>query len=142
MRDTVKVVILLSMSFIMVTVETWLKGIVPISGLLAVMSMGIMINRKYPILAKRITGKFGKLWVVAEIMLFVLVGASVNIQYALNAGISTIILINVAVSSTRKARSTRPQRPSVAPPASTPVNTRWTVSTTTIRASRCITKSR
>lgn len=93
MRDTVKVVILLSMSFIMVTVETWLKGIVPISGLLAVMSMGIMINRKYPILAKRITGKFGKLWVVAEIMLFVLVGASVNIQYALNAGISTIILI-------------------------------------------------
>lgn len=93
MRDTVKVVILLSMSFIMVTVETWLKGIIPISGLLAVMSMGIMINRKYPILAKRITGKFGKLWVVAEIILFVLVGASVNIQYALNAGISTIILI-------------------------------------------------
>ena len=93
MRDTVKVVILLSMSFIMVTVETWLKGIIPISGLLAVMSMGIMINKKYPILAKRITGKFGKLWVVAEIILFVLVGASVNIQYALNAGISTIILI-------------------------------------------------
>lgn len=93
MRDTVKVVILLSMSFIMVTVENWLKGIVPISGLLAVMSMGIMINKKYSILAKRITGKFGKLWVVAEIMLFVLVGASVNIQYALNAGISTIILI-------------------------------------------------
>ena len=47
MRDTVKVVILLSMSFIMVTVENWLKGIVPISGLLAVMSMGIMINKKY-----------------------------------------------------------------------------------------------
>lgn len=93
MRDTVKVVILLSMSFIMVTVENWLKGIVPISGLLAVMSMGIIINKKYPTLAKRITGKFGKLWVVAEIMLFVLVGASVNIQYALNAGISTIILI-------------------------------------------------
>lgn len=93
MRDTVKVVILLSISFIMVTVETWLKGIVPISGLLAVMSMGIMINRKYPVLAKRITGKFEKLWVIAEIMLFVLVGASVNIQYALNAGILTITLI-------------------------------------------------
>lgn len=93
MRDTVKVVILLSMSFIMVTLETWLKNIIPVSGLIAVMSMGIMINRKYAILAKRITGKFGKLWVVAEIMLFVLVGASVNIQYALNAGIATIILI-------------------------------------------------
>lgn len=93
MRDTVKVVILLSISFIMVTLETWLKNIIPVSGLIAVMSMGIMINRKYEILAKRITGKFGKLWVVAEIMLFVLVGASVNIQYALNAGIATIILI-------------------------------------------------
>lgn len=93
MRDTVKVVILLSMSFIMVTLETWLKNIIPVSGLIAIMSMGIMINRKYAILAKRITGKFGKLWVVAEIMLFVLVGASVNIQYALNAGIATIILI-------------------------------------------------
>ncbi len=93
MRDTVKVVILLSMSFIMVTIETWLKGTLPISGLLAVMSMGIIINRKYSILAKRITGKFGKLWVVAEIMLFVLVGASVNINYAFNAGIVTIILI-------------------------------------------------
>lgn len=93
MRDTVKVVILLSMSFIMVTLETWLKNIIPVSGLIAVMSMGIMINRKYTILAKRITGKFGKLWVVAEIMLFVLVGASVNIQYALNAGIVTVILI-------------------------------------------------
>ena len=93
MRDTVKVVILLSMSFIMVTLKTWLKNIIPVSGLIAVMSMGIMINRKYTILAKRITGKFGKLWVVAEIMLFVLVGASVNIQYALNAGIATIILI-------------------------------------------------
>lgn len=93
MRDTVKVVILLSVSFIFVTLETWLKEIISISGLIAVMSMGIMINRKYPILAKRITGKFGKLWVVAEIMLFVLVGASVNINYALNAGISTIVLI-------------------------------------------------
>lgn len=93
MRDTVKVVILLSMSFIMVTLETWLKNIIPVSGLIAVMSMGIMINRKYTILAKRITGKFGKLWVVAEIMLFVLVGASVNIYYAIKAGITTIILI-------------------------------------------------
>lgn len=97
MRDTVKVVILLSMSFIMVTLETWLKNIIPISGLIAVMSMGIMINRKYTILAKRITGKFAKLWVVAEIMLFVLVGASVNINYALNAGIKTVVLIFAVV---------------------------------------------
>lgn len=93
MRDTVKVVILLSMSFIFVTLENWLKETISISGLIAVMSMGIIINRKYSILAKRITGKFAKLWVVAEIMLFVLVGASVNINYALNAGIKTVILI-------------------------------------------------
>ena len=93
MRDTVKVIILLSISFILVTLETWLKEIIPISGLIAVMSMGIMINKKYDILAKRITGKFSKLWVASEIMLFVLVGASVNITYALNAGINTIILV-------------------------------------------------
>lgn len=93
MRDTVKVVILLSMSFIFVTLENLLKETISISGLIAVMSMGIIINRKYSILAKRITGKFAKLWVVAEIMLFVLVGASVNINYALNAGVKTVILI-------------------------------------------------
>ena len=97
MRDTVKVVILLSISFIMVTLENWLNGIIPLSGLIAVMSMGIMINRKYEVLAKRITGKFGKLWVVAEIMLFVLVGASVNISYALNAGLSVIMLIILVI---------------------------------------------
>lgn len=93
MRDTVKVVILLSISFIFVTLENRLKGIIPISGLIAVMSVGIAINKKYEILAKRITGKFAKLWVVAEIMLFVLVGASVNINYALNSGIKGVILI-------------------------------------------------
>ncbi len=93
MRDTVKVVILLSTSFIFVTLENRLKGIIPISGLIAVMSVGIAINKKYEILAKRITGKFAKLWVVAEIMLFVLVGASVNINYALNSGIKGVILI-------------------------------------------------
>lgn len=93
MRDTVKVVILLSMSFIFVTLENLLKETISISGLIAVMSMGIIINRKYSILAKRITGKFAKLWVVAEIILFVLVGASVNINYALNAGVKTVILI-------------------------------------------------
>lgn len=93
MRDTVKVVILLSISFIFVTLENRLKGIIPISGLIAVMSVGIAINKKYEILAKRITGKFTKLWVVAEIMLFVLVGASVNINYALNSGIKGVILI-------------------------------------------------
>ena len=97
MRDTIKVVILLSMSFIMVTLETWLSGIIPLSGLIAVMSMGIMINRKYEVLAKRIAGKFGKLWVVAEIMLFVLVGASVNISYALNAGLSVIMLMVLVI---------------------------------------------
>lgn len=93
MRDTVKVVILLSTSFIFVTLENRLKGIIPISGLIAVMSVGIAINKKYEILAKRITGKFAKLWVVAEIMLFVLVGASVNINYALNSRIKGVILI-------------------------------------------------
>lgn len=92
-RDTLKIIILLSVSFIMVTMETWLNGFVAVSGLLAVMSMGLIINRKYNVLSKRLTGKFSKLWVVAEILLFVLVGASVNINYAFNAGLNVIVLI-------------------------------------------------
>lgn len=93
MRDSMKVIIILSVSFIAITLEHELKGIVPVSGLLAIMSIGGTILKSYTKLAKRISMKYTKLWVGAEIFLFVLVGATVNIQYAKSSGVIAIVLI-------------------------------------------------
>lgn len=93
MRDSVKVIILLSLSFLFVVAEHALEGIVPVSGLLAVMSMGMTIFNRYELLAKRISGKFSKMWVAAEIVLFVLVGATVDIGYAAQAGAMVVVMI-------------------------------------------------
>ncbi|MFR9504303.1 MAG: cation:proton antiporter [Rikenellaceae bacterium] len=92
-RDTIKVLILLSISFLFVTIEQWAKGSFAISGLLAVMVMGITLLSRYPILAKRISPKLNKIWVAAEVLLFVLVGATVDISYAAAAGITAVTLI-------------------------------------------------
>ncbi len=96
-RDSKKLLIMLSAAFLFLALEESLKGHVAISGLLAVMVMGITILWRYPILAIRISPKLNKLWVGAEIVLFVLVGASVNIHYATLAGASAIILILLAM---------------------------------------------
>lgn len=93
MRDSGKVVVLLSISFLMVALENSIKGVIPFSGLLAVMSMGIALQKKRPVVAERLSVKYSKLWVAAEILLFVLVGATVDVSYALAAGASAIILI-------------------------------------------------
>ena len=93
MRDSVKLLIILSFSFLLIELQNRLEGIIPISGLLAIMSLGMIIKQKYDILAKRLSGKYNKLWIVAEIFLFVLVGATVDLQYALSAGISAILLV-------------------------------------------------
>lgn len=93
MRDSGKVVVLLSISFLMVALENSIKGIIPFSGLLAVMSMGIALQKKRPVVAERLSVKYSKLWVAAEILLFVLVGATVDVSYALAAGASAILLI-------------------------------------------------
>ncbi|HBG4973459.1 TPA: cation:proton antiporter [Clostridioides difficile] len=93
MRDSAKGVLLLSISFLMISLETALEGIVPFSGLLAVMSIGIFLQIKYRVVARRLSIKYSKLWVGAEILLFVLVGATVDISYAFKAGIGTVILI-------------------------------------------------
>ncbi|AXU74351.1 TPA: cation:proton antiporter [Clostridioides difficile] len=93
MRDSAKGVLLLSISFLMISLETALEGIVPFSGLLAVMSIGIFLQIKYRVVARRLSIKYSKLWVGAEILLFVLVGATVDISYAFKAGIGAIILI-------------------------------------------------
>lgn len=92
-RDSNKILIILSTSFFFLTIENQLKGIVPISGLLAVMSLGSTILKLYEPLAKRISIKYSKLWVAAEIFLFVLVGASIDISYALKLGVFSIIIL-------------------------------------------------
>lgn len=93
MRDSIKVLLLLSFSFLLVALEDALEGIVPISGLIAVMSLGIALQRKRDIVARRLSLKFSKLWVAAELLLFVLVGATVDLHYAYAAGLSAVILI-------------------------------------------------
>ncbi|MDO5717735.1 MAG: cation:proton antiporter [Tissierellia bacterium] len=91
MRDTSKTVILLSIAFILVTIED--KFNIPFSALISVMTIGITIQKQREMLATRLASKFNKLWVPAEVILFVLVGASVDIKYALSAGVAAIVLI-------------------------------------------------
>ncbi len=96
-RDSVKVLIILSVSFLLLELQNRLEGIVPVSGLLAIMSVGIIINQKYDVLAKRLSVKYNKLWLGAEIFLFVLVGIEVDLKYALAAGIVVILLVILAL---------------------------------------------
>jgi sodium/hydrogen exchanger len=96
-RDSMKVIIILNISFLLVTFEHSLTGIIGFSGLLAIMSMGTGIQEKNSILAKRLSSKYSKLWIAAEVMLFVLVGATVNIKYALGASIPAILLIMTVI---------------------------------------------
>lgn len=92
-RDTSKVMILLSVSFILVTAEDYVADMIPFASLIGVMASGISLQKKREVVAKRLSSKFNKLWVVSEIMLFVLVGAAVDIQYAVKAGIAPVFLI-------------------------------------------------
>ncbi len=92
-RDSIKVVTLLSISFLLVALETSIKAVIPFSGLLAVMSCGLAVNRGRPEVAARLSSKYSKLWVAAEVLLFVLVGATVDIQYALASGAAAILVI-------------------------------------------------
>ena len=86
MRDSVKILLFLSIAFLLVALENALKGFVPLSGLLAVMGMGAALRRRRGEVARRLSLKFSKLWVAAELILFVLVGAAVDIRYAAAAG--------------------------------------------------------
>ena len=92
-RDTVKVIILLCISFLLVTAEDRFSDIIPFASLIAVMCIGIALQRNRKEAAVRLSVKFNKLWVCAEVILFVLVGATVNISYAISAGISAVMLI-------------------------------------------------
>lgn len=97
MRDSVKILIILSFSFLLLELQNGLEGMIPISGLLAIMSLGIIIKKRYSLLAERLSAKYNKLWVAAEIFLFVLVGATVDLRYAVTAGIFAVLLVVCAL---------------------------------------------
>ena len=97
-RNSTKVILILGLSFLLMAVETWLKGIVSVSGLLAVMSMACVLKIKSPEkVTKRLSAKFGKLWIAAEAILFVLVGAAVDIRCAVQAGAAAVLMIVLAL---------------------------------------------
>lgn len=93
MRDSVKVVILLSLAFLLVAAQDALGGLIPFSGLLAVMGMGLGLQRRRGEAALRLSSKFSKLWVAAEVALFVLVGAAVDLKYAAAAGVGAVLAV-------------------------------------------------
>lgn len=92
-RDTAKVLIILSISFILVAAEDALTTPITFSALISIMFIGVGLQKKREVVAKRLSVKYGKLWVGAEVFLFVLVGASVNIAYLGNVGLKAIIVI-------------------------------------------------
>ena len=97
-RNSMKVIIILGFSFLLMSIETWLKGTISVSGLLAVVSMACVIKIKsIDAVSKRLSEKFGKLWIAAEVILFVLVGAAVNIRYTLDARINAVLMIFIAL---------------------------------------------
>ncbi len=93
MRDSVKVIIMMAVTFALTFVEDEWGGIVPFASLIAVMAVGTVIKNKKQILAARLSIKFDKLWLVAEIFLFVLVGASVRIDTLKSAGVNAVLLV-------------------------------------------------
>lgn len=92
-RDTIKVLIIFSLGFLCIVLENYMKPFMNISGLVSIISIGITLLTKYPILALRLVGKFEKIWVIAEIMLFVLVGAVLNLATTKDSGLLAIVLI-------------------------------------------------
>lgn len=92
-RDTVKVLILLSISFLLVVAEDHMTTAITFSALIAVMFLGVGLQKYREVVAKRIAVKCGKMWVAAEVFLFVLVGATVNIGYLSHVGLKAVVLI-------------------------------------------------
>ena len=92
-------IIILGVSFFLLAVEDWLDGILPFSGILAVTAMACAIHLRCPRpVADRLSQKFGKLWLAAEVILFVLVGAAVDIRYTLEAGVGAVGIIFAALA--------------------------------------------
>lgn len=93
-RNSTKVILVLGVSFLLTAAEGWLDGKVAVSGLLAVVSMACVLKAKcIPAVSKRLSEKFGKLWIAAEVILFVLVGAAVDLRYTAAAGGFAVLVI-------------------------------------------------
>ena len=98
-RQSLKVIIISGVAFLLMSIETWLEGIISVSGLLAVMSMACVIRmRMRKDVSEDLSDKYGKLWLAAEVLLFVLVGAAVDVRYTLNAGLMVFIMILIALA--------------------------------------------
>lgn len=97
-RDTSKVLIILSISFLLVVIEDKLTTPITFASLIAVMFIGIGLQNKREDVARRLSVKYGKLWVAAEVFLFVLVGATVNIGYLGNVGVKALVVITGALA--------------------------------------------
>lgn len=97
-RNSMKVIGVLGLSFLLMAVETWAKPYVSVSGLLAVVSMACVLKMKCPkSVSGRLSEKFGKLWIAAEVVLFVMVGAAVDIRYTATAGGAAVVMILLAL---------------------------------------------
>lgn len=97
-RNSMKVIIVLGVAFLLMSIETWLADYVAVSGLIAVVSMACTLKIKsVGFVSRRLSEKFGKLWLAAEVVLFVLVGAAVDIRYTLAAGVSAVGMIFIAL---------------------------------------------
>lgn len=97
-RNSMKIIIVLGFSFLLIAIEGWLEGKIAVSGLLAVVSMACVLRMKCTsFVSKRLSEKFGKLWLAAEVILFVLVGAAVDIRYTLDAGLAAVAMIFAAL---------------------------------------------
>ncbi len=96
-RDTVKVMIILSIAMLLTVAEAETSVIIPFSALLAIMAIGSVMLEKYQLLVKRMSPKFEKIWVVAQIFLFVLIGTEVNINVALDSGLAGLAVIIIGL---------------------------------------------
>ena len=98
-RNTLKTILLLGIAFLLLAVEGWLEGVVAVSGLLAIMSMAMVYAmRTKAEVVNRLKDKYGKLWLAAEVLLFVLVGAAVDIRYTLSAGLLAVAMIIIGLA--------------------------------------------
>lgn len=97
-RNSMKVLIVLGIGFLLTAAEDWMEGVIPVSGLLSVVSMACVLKMKSTeFVSRRLSEKFGKLWMAAEVILFVLVGAAVDIRYMAQAGFLAVIMIALAL---------------------------------------------
>ncbi|WP_250160327.1 cation:proton antiporter [Clostridiisalibacter paucivorans] len=96
-RDTKKTLILIAIAILFTSLEEFLKNFIPIASLLGVMTIGFVILERYPIVADRLSSKLNKIWVFAELLLFVLVGAQVNIHLAADSGLLGLFIIFIGL---------------------------------------------